>query len=41
MTSEQVSSYAGRWAGLKNFSRTPGGFTPEEAAALYRELFVK
>ena len=41
MTSEQVASYAGRWAGLKNFSRTPGGFTPEEAAALYRELFVK
>ena len=41
MTSEQVESYAGRWAGLKNFSRTPGGFTPEEAAALYRELFVK
>ena len=41
MTAEQVEGYALRWPGLKNFARTPGGFTAEEAAALYRELFVK
>ena len=39
MTEEQIAAYQTRWPGLKNFDRTPGGFTPEEAAALYRELF--
>ena len=41
MTEEQVAAYQTRWPGLKNFARTPGGFTPEEAAELFRELFVK
>lgn len=41
MTAEQVETYAARWPGNGNFARTPGGFTPEEGAALYRELFVR
>lgn len=41
MTEEQVAAYAARWPGNGNFARTPGGFTPEEGAALYRELFVR
>ena len=40
MTPEQIESYSSRWPGLKNFDRTPGGFSVEEAAALYRSLFV-
>ena len=41
MTGEQVEAYAARWPGNGNFTRTPGGFTPEEGAALYRSLFVR
>ena len=41
MTEEQIAGYAERWEGLKNFTRTPGGFTPDNAAALFRSLFVK
>lgn len=39
MTDEQITGYAARWPGLKNFARTPGGFSPEEGIALFRELF--
>lgn len=39
MTEEQLARYAVRWEGLKNFERTPGGFTAQEAVALARELF--
>ena len=39
MTAEQVGGYRARWQGLKNFDRTPGGFTPGDAAALYTALF--
>lgn len=41
MTEGQIAGYAERWEGLKNFTRTPGGFTPENAAALFRSLFIK
>ncbi len=40
MTEEQIEGYSARWPGLKNFARTPGGFTPEEGVALFRELFL-
>lgn len=40
MTEEQIAGYAARWPGLKNFARTPGGFSPEEGVALFRELFL-
>lgn len=39
MTPEQVSDYAGRWTGLRNFERTPGGFTPALGEELFRRLF--
>lgn len=41
MTAEQADAYSKRWVGNKNFTRVPGGFTAEDAAAVYRELFVK
>lgn len=41
MTGEQVDVYKERWIGNKNFARTPGGFTTEDAADLLRRLFVK
>lgn len=41
MTEEQANAYSKRWIGNKNFTRVPGGFTAEDAAAVYRELFVK
>lgn len=41
MTREQIHGYAARWPGLKNFARTPGGYTPEEGEALFQELFLK
>lgn len=40
MAEEQIAGYAARWPGLKNFARTPGGFSPEEGIALFRELFA-
>ncbi len=40
MTEEQIAGYAARWPGLKNFARTPGGFSPEEGVALFRDLFL-
>jgi alcohol dehydrogenase class IV len=40
MTREQIEGYLPRWEGVKNFERTPGGFAPEEAAALFRSLFL-
>lgn len=40
MTEEQIEGYSARWPGLKNFARTPGGFTPEEGIALFRALFL-
>lgn len=41
MTAEQADGYAKRWTDVKNFARTPGGFTAQEGAALLRELFVR
>lgn len=41
MTDPQVDGYAARWKTLKNFERTPGGYSAEEAAALLRRLFVR
>ena len=41
MTEEQIQQYAVRWPGLKNFARTPGGYTEEEGIALFRQLFLK
>lgn len=41
MTGEQADAYKNRWVGNKNFTRTPGGFTPDDAAVLLRRLFVK
>ena len=40
MTDEQIRAYSARWPGLKNLPRTPGGFTPEDGIALFRELFL-
>ncbi|MDD2362354.1 MAG: iron-containing alcohol dehydrogenase [Oscillospiraceae bacterium] len=40
MTEELINGYMPRWEGVKNFARSPGGFTPKEAAELFRELFV-
>lgn len=40
MTDEQIGAYSARWPGLKNLPRTPGGFTPEDGIALFRELFL-
>lgn len=39
MTEEQIEAYTARWQGLKNFARTPGGFSAEEGGALLRRLF--
>lgn len=39
MTEEQIAGYIARWQGLKNFARTPGGFSAEEGGALLRQLF--
>lgn len=47
MTPEQAEGYACRWDPEKggavphNFARVAGGFTPDDARALFRELFVK
>lgn len=41
MTEEQLREYASRWQDLKNFARTPGGFTAREAVDLARELFIE
>ena len=47
MTLEQAEGYACRWDPEKggavphNFARVAGGFTPDDARALFRELFVK
>lgn len=40
MTEEQIAAYSSRWEGLKNFTRTPGGFSIQEGRALFRELFT-
>ncbi|HHV51548.1 MAG TPA: iron-containing alcohol dehydrogenase [Clostridiales bacterium] len=40
MGSEQIESYKPRWEGVKNFERTPGGFTAEDAAGVFRSLFL-
>ncbi|MDD2417763.1 MAG: iron-containing alcohol dehydrogenase [Oscillospiraceae bacterium] len=40
MTTEQISGYMPRWEGVRNFTRSPGGFTPQEAARLLRKMFV-
>lgn len=41
MTDEQVDRYLPRWNGVKNFTRSPGGFTAGDAAGLFRTLFVR
>lgn len=41
MTRDQVAVYAKRWEGLRNFTRTPGGFTPELGIALFQKLFCR
>lgn len=41
MTEEKIDGYIPRWTGLKNFARTPGGFTPDEAAEVFRSLFLR
>ena len=41
MTPDAIDGYRPRWEGLKNFARTPGGFTPDDAAALFRSLFAR
>lgn len=41
MTADQADGYASRWTNVKNFARTPGGFTAQEGVALLRELFVR
>ncbi len=41
MTKEKIDGYRPRWTGLKNFARTPGGFTPDEAAEVFRSLFLR
>jgi hypothetical protein len=40
MTEQQIENYKPRWKGLKNFERTPGGFTEQDAADLFRSLFL-
>lgn len=39
LSPEQIAAYAARWNGLKNFERTPGGFSAAEAVALFTERF--
>lgn len=39
MTQAQINAYGGRWERLKNFSKTPGGFSKELAVGLLQELF--
>ncbi|MDD3693425.1 MAG: iron-containing alcohol dehydrogenase [Oscillospiraceae bacterium] len=39
MTKERVKSYEPRWNKLKNFDRTPGGFTKQDAVSLFYTLF--
>lgn len=41
MTPEKIEGYRPRWENVKNFARTPGGFTPDDAAGLYRALFAR
>lgn len=41
MSDEQITSYRERWQNVKNFSRTPGGFTADDANKVYRSLFLK
>jgi alcohol dehydrogenase class IV len=40
MTEEQIENYKPRWNKTANFARTPGGFTADDAAALFRSLFL-
>lgn len=40
MTAAQVAAYAARWQQVRNFPRTPGGYSAEDAAALLHRLFV-
>lgn len=40
MTPAQIEGYATRWPGLKNLSRTPGGFSPADGQALFTKLFT-
>ena len=40
MTSAQIAEYAKRWGNLKNFNRTPGGFTAEDAVGLFHTDFA-
>ena len=41
MTEAQIGGYASRFHGLKHYKNVPGGYTPEDAAALFRSLFLK
>lgn len=40
MTPSEIEGYAVRWPGLKNFARTPGGFTPADGVELFGRLFT-
>jgi alcohol dehydrogenase class IV len=37
-TDEQIEEWCSRWGQVKNFDKTPGGFTNEEAIAVLKEL---
>lgn len=41
MSGEQVNTYKQRWINLKNFEKTPGGFSENDASSLFRALFVR
>lgn len=41
MTAEQVEALRPRWQSVKNFDRTPGRYTADDALRLYRERFVR
>ncbi len=41
MTEAQIGGYASRFHGLKHYKNVPGGYTPEDAEALFRSLFLK
>ena len=40
-TNEQIEEWCSRWGSVKNFDKTPGGFTNDEAIMLLKELCAK
>ncbi|HCA29012.1 MAG TPA: hypothetical protein DEP23_05330, partial [Ruminococcaceae bacterium] len=40
MSAQQIEGYKPRWDKTPNFARTPGGFTADDAANLFRSMFT-